>query len=131
MVPRVGDIGPKIGFVSQSRPLSLFKLDCIFTSQSFCQGAFAIPIGSSNLKCVYIQFYFSPLNSPYELYRYNNQDNGFCRFNHVRIPRANMAMRHAQLSKDGVYSVKSKANKRAASYSTMTLVRGYIVQVRE
>ncbi|CAE7824648.1 ACOX1 [Symbiodinium sp. CCMP2592] len=52
---------------------------------------------------------------------YNNQDNGFCRFSHVRIPRTNMAMRHATLDRTGQYS--SRKERRAASYSAMTKVR--------
>eukprot|EP00439_Symbiodinium_sp_Y106_P012338 s4581_g1.t2 len=52
---------------------------------------------------------------------YNNQDNGFCRFSHVRIPRTNMAMRHATLDRAGQYS--SRKERRAASYSAMTKVR--------
>ncbi|CAE7235775.1 CPK2, partial [Symbiodinium sp. CCMP2456] len=52
---------------------------------------------------------------------YNNQDNGFCRFSHVRIPRTNMAMRHATLDRRGQYS--SRKERRAASYSAMTKVR--------
>merc|ERR1712166_24662 len=59
---------------------------------------------------------------------YNNQDNGFCSFDRVRIPRQNMAMRHASVSVDGKYTAKaSKETKRTASYSTMTRVRGFIV----
>ncbi|CAE7372693.1 ACX1, partial [Symbiodinium necroappetens] len=52
---------------------------------------------------------------------YNNQDNGFCQFSHVRIPRTNMAMRHATLDRRGQYS--SRKERRAASYSAMTKVR--------
>jgi acyl-CoA oxidase len=56
---------------------------------------------------------------------YNNQDNGFCRFDRVRIPRTNMAMRYATLSRDGKYTAAAK--RKQASYSTMTLVRASIV----
>ncbi|CAE7206475.1 ACX1, partial [Symbiodinium pilosum] len=52
---------------------------------------------------------------------YNNQDNGFCRFSRVRIPRTNMAMRFATLERGGHYA--SKKERRAASYSAMTKVR--------
>ena len=56
---------------------------------------------------------------------YNNQDNGYCRFNRVRIPRTNMAMKYATLSRDGKYTAAKK--RKQASYSTMTLVRASIV----
>mmetsp|Transcript_44772 Transcript_44772/g.97463 ORF Transcript_44772/g.97463 Transcript_44772/m.97463 type:complete len:678 (-) Transcript_44772:354-2387(-) len=56
---------------------------------------------------------------------YNNQDNGFCRFDHVRIPRTNMAMKYATLHKGGEY--ESAAARKTASYSSMTYVRGQIV----
>ncbi|KAI9250226.1 acyl-CoA dehydrogenase/oxidase C-terminal [Phascolomyces articulosus] len=47
-------------------------------------------------------------------------DNGYCIFDHVRIPRDNMLMRFAQVSKEGVYSppVHSKA-----SYGSMVRLR--------
>lgn len=32
------------------------------------------------------------------------KDNGFARFNHVRIPRENMLNRYAKVSKSGVFS---------------------------
>ena len=35
---------------------------------------------------------------------YNAQDNGFCRFDRVRIPRDQMAMRYARLSRSGEYT---------------------------
>ena len=56
---------------------------------------------------------------------YNNQDNGFCKFSKVRIPRTNMAMAQVHLSKDGEYTAKPQ--RKQASYSTMTLVRASIV----
>jgi acyl-CoA oxidase len=34
---------------------------------------------------------------------YNNMDNGFAKFDNVRIPRRNMAMRFATVSEQGVY----------------------------
>ena len=55
---------------------------------------------------------------------YNNQDNGYCRFNRVRIPRTNMAMKYATLSRDGKYTAAKK--RKQASYSTMTFVRASI-----
>jgi len=56
---------------------------------------------------------------------YNNQDNGFCRFDRVCIPRTNMAMRHAVLHPGGRYEAAKERKK--ASYSSMTYVRGAIV----
>ncbi|CAN0306441.1 unnamed protein product, partial [Hapterophycus canaliculatus] len=35
---------------------------------------------------------------------FNTMDNGFCSFDRVRIPRDNMAMRHQQVDRDGVYT---------------------------
>ena len=57
---------------------------------------------------------------------YNAQDNGFCRFARVRIPRQQMAMRHARLSRGGEYATSGSVA-RDVLYSTMTLVRAEIV----
>ena len=57
---------------------------------------------------------------------YNAQDNGFCRFERVRIPRMQMAMRHARLSRAGEYTTSGSVA-RDVLYSTMTLVRAEIV----
>ena len=48
-------------------------------------------------------------------------DNGYLRFDHVRIPRKNMLMRHAQVSEEGVYTKPSGSVK--TSYGTMVMVR--------
>ncbi|CAK9057637.1 A chain [Durusdinium trenchii] len=56
---------------------------------------------------------------------YNNQDNGFCRFERVRIPRTHMAMRQTTLHPDGRY--EATEGRRTASYSAMTGVRVEIV----
>lgn len=56
---------------------------------------------------------------------YNNQDNGFLRFEHVRIPRTYMAMKHATLHPGGAY--ESSKQRTQASYSSMTHVRSQIV----
>lgn len=56
---------------------------------------------------------------------YNNQDNGFCNFTNVRVPRTNLAMKHAQLTATGEYI--SAPNRKKASYSSMTAVRAAIV----
>jgi acyl-CoA oxidase len=35
---------------------------------------------------------------------YNGTDNGYAVFNHVRIPRTNLLMRHSKVSRDGTYT---------------------------
>lgn len=50
----------------------------------------------------------------------NELDNGFLRLDHVRIPRENMLMKHAQVLPDGTY-VKPK--KPELTYATMTMLR--------
>ncbi|XP_037782717.1 peroxisomal acyl-coenzyme A oxidase 1-like [Penaeus monodon] len=55
----------------------------------------------------------------------NTNDNGFLKFEHYRIPRTNMLMKHSQVLKDGTY-VKPKHEKLA--YGTMVLVRVGIVR---
>eukprot|EP00913_Durusdinium_trenchii_P018643 g17518.t1 len=53
------------------------------------------------------------------------EDNGFCRFERVRIPRTHMAMRQTTLHPDGRY--EATEGRRTASYSAMTGVRVEIV----
>ncbi|XP_042883920.1 peroxisomal acyl-coenzyme A oxidase 1-like [Penaeus japonicus] len=55
----------------------------------------------------------------------NTNDNGFLKFEHYRIPRTNMLMKHSQVLKDGTY-VKPKHDKLA--YGTMVIVRVGIVR---
>lgn len=50
----------------------------------------------------------------------NSQDNGYLRFDHYRIPRTNLLMRHSQVLEDGSY-VKPIHNK--LSYGTMVWTR--------
>lgn len=51
---------------------------------------------------------------------FNAMDNGFCAFDRVRIPRGNMAMRHQQVSRSGVYtSTGSKEGSKIAYISMM------------
>lgn len=50
----------------------------------------------------------------------NTNDNGFLRFDHCRITRANLLMKHAQVLEDGTY-VKPASDKLA--YGTMVFVR--------
>ncbi|XP_026319516.1 probable peroxisomal acyl-coenzyme A oxidase 1 [Hyposmocoma kahamanoa] len=54
----------------------------------------------------------------------NAVNNGFLGFDHVRIPRNQMLMRHAQVLEDGTY-VKSQHNK--LNYGAMVFVRVVIV----
>jgi acyl-CoA oxidase len=59
---------------------------------------------------------------------YNVMDNGYCRFDHVIIPRRNMAMRFATVDKHGNYSRKHVSNAVSKiAYITMMQVRAYIV----
>ncbi|XP_069192440.1 LOW QUALITY PROTEIN: acyl-coenzyme A oxidase 1 [Procambarus clarkii] len=50
----------------------------------------------------------------------NTNDNGFLKFDHCRIPRMNLLMKHAQVLEDGTY-VKPASDKLA--YGTMVFVR--------
>ncbi|XP_047502178.1 probable peroxisomal acyl-coenzyme A oxidase 1 [Penaeus chinensis] len=50
----------------------------------------------------------------------NTNDNGFLRFDHYRIPRTNMLMKHSQVLEDGTYM--KPANDKLA-YGTMVFVR--------
>ncbi|KAG9066414.1 Acyl-coenzyme A oxidase (Acyl-CoA oxidase) [Linnemannia hyalina] len=53
-----------------------------------------------------------------------SMDNGYARFNHVRIPRTNMLMRFSQVSKEGVYS---KPIHPKLAYGGMTAVRTTLI----
>ena len=55
---------------------------------------------------------------------YNAVDNGFLRFDHVRVPRRAMLMRHARVDEDGTYHPPPVAK---AAYGTMVFVRSDIV----
>ena len=58
----------------------------------------------------------------------NNMDNGFARFDKVKIPRRNMAMRFANVDKHGKYSKKTVDDATSkVSYVTMMQVRALIV----
>lgn len=51
---------------------------------------------------------------------FNTMDNGFLILDRVRIPRGNMAMRHQQVDRDGVYtSTGSKEGSKIAYISMM------------
>nr|XP_002741939.1 PREDICTED: peroxisomal acyl-coenzyme A oxidase 1-like [Saccoglossus kowalevskii] len=57
--------------------------------------------------------------------RFNSNDNGFLRLDHVRIPRDNMLMKHTRVLADGTY-VKPPTNKLV--YGTLVYARvGYLL----
>lgn len=58
---------------------------------------------------------------------YNGVDNGFLRFDHVRVPRDAMLMRYSSVNRDGSY-VPPPAQNSKASYATMVYVRATIVR---
>lgn len=59
---------------------------------------------------------------------YNNMDNGFAKFDHVVIPRRNMAMRFATVDENGKYTKKTVSDAASKiSYITMMQVRALIV----
>lgn len=53
---------------------------------------------------------------------FNNVDNGYCKFHHVRIPRENMGMRLAIVDRDGKYR-KNRKVPQALLYFTMLQTR--------
>ncbi|KAG8446156.1 hypothetical protein GDO86_013855 [Hymenochirus boettgeri] len=55
---------------------------------------------------------------------FDETDNGFLKFDRVRIPRKNMLMKHAQVEPDGTY-VKPVSDK--LTYGTMVFIRSMIV----
>ncbi|PKY17080.1 peroxisomal acyl-coenzyme A oxidase 1 [Rhizophagus irregularis] len=56
---------------------------------------------------------------------FNNIDNGFLRFTHVRIPRDQMCMKFSKVSRDGKYSTPSHAK---VVYGTLVTARIYLVE---
>lgn len=58
---------------------------------------------------------------------FNSVDNGWLRFDHVRIPRDAMLMRFAKVTEEGQYIPPPPANQKA-SYATMVFVRATIVR---
>ena len=58
---------------------------------------------------------------------YEQMDNGFLKFEHVRIPRDNLLMRYVQVLPDGTY-VNSKSSSKH-SYGTMVLIRSALAKV--
>lgn len=55
----------------------------------------------------------------------NGLDNGWVQFDHVRIPREQMLMKHAQVSESGVYT---KAPRPAAAYGALVQGRAHMVK---
>lgn len=51
---------------------------------------------------------------------FNAMDNGYCSFDHVRIPRLNMAMRHQQVDRNGVYRRTASKEINKIAYITVT-----------
>jgi acyl-CoA oxidase len=56
---------------------------------------------------------------------FNTIDNGYLKFDHVRIPREHLLMKNAVVEPDGTYKRIAKSEK--AAYSTMIFVRAMIV----
>lgn len=59
-------------------------------------------------------------------YSYNQTDNGYIRFDNIRIPRSALLNRHAQVLADGTY-VPAKSH--TDMYTTMIYVRNVIVDI--
>lgn len=57
---------------------------------------------------------------------YNTMDNGFLAFDRVRIPRTNMLMRFASVSRDGTYS-RASSSSRQLLYGAMVFIRKGLV----
>eukprot|EP00455_Lapot_gusevi_P026012 TRINITY_DN2745_c0_g1_i5.p1 TRINITY_DN2745_c0_g1~~TRINITY_DN2745_c0_g1_i5.p1 ORF type:complete len:699 (+),score=206.55 TRINITY_DN2745_c0_g1_i5:61-2157(+) len=58
-------------------------------------------------------------------YGFDSIDNGFCRFDNVRIPRDYMLMRFAEVSRDGTYTLKGNQK---LMYASMVFLRVWIVE---
>ncbi|CEF68975.1 Peroxisomal acyl-coenzyme A oxidase 2 [Strongyloides ratti] len=57
---------------------------------------------------------------------YQQNDNGFCKFDNVRIPRRNMLMKHVKVDREGNFT---KPVHDKVSYSTMLYVRAVIINL--
>jgi len=55
---------------------------------------------------------------------YNTKDNGFLRLDNVRIPRENMLMRYAKVSKAGIFS---KPKNEKVGYACMMEIRAGLI----
>ena len=58
----------------------------------------------------------------------NTMDNGYLRFDQVRVPRTNLLMRYVQVTRDGRYQ-KRNENAALLSRGTMSLVRVFLVEL--
>ena len=58
-------------------------------------------------------------------YGYNGKDNGFIKFDKVRIPRENMLMKYAKVSKKGEFT---RTGDIRISYATMLITRVLLCQ---
>eukprot|EP00904_Undaria_pinnatifida_P002062 jgi/Undpi1/11857/HiC_scaffold_4.g01556.m1 len=59
---------------------------------------------------------------------FNTMDNGFCSFDHVRIPRGNMAMRHQTVDRDGTYTKTASKEGGKIAYITVMQVRALLTR---
>ena len=55
---------------------------------------------------------------------YNSKNNGWCTFDHVRIPRTNMLMKFASVDKEGCFAIEGDVR---ALYSTMVGIRIWLL----
>ena len=53
---------------------------------------------------------------------FNTMDNGFCSFDHVRVPRGNMVMRHQTVDRDGTYTKTGSKEGSKIAYITVMQV---------
>jgi len=60
-------------------------------------------------------------------YGTNDNDNGFLRLDHVRIPRRNMLMRYNRVERDGSYHLTNDKAKKL-NYGTMLFIRSNLVE---
>ena len=71
---------------------------------------------------------------------YNSKNNGWCTFDHVRIPRTNMLMKYTRVDKDGsfsiegdtraLYSVMMHIRMQLLAHSAMFLLRSCLIAIR-
>lgn len=55
---------------------------------------------------------------------YNSKNNGWCTFDHVRIPRDNMPMKYVSVDREGTFSIEGDLR---ALYSAMMDIRCQII----
>jgi len=71
---------------------------------------------------------------------YNSKNNGWCTFDHVRIPRQNLLMKYTRVDRDGsfsiegdtraLYSVMMNIRMQLLTHSSHFLMRGCLIAVR-